>query len=144
MPRAIRDRYIFESAPKLMSNGSTPPSHTESQCLSTFIETQDTVSKAVVRMEKIQKPKEPFDFYCSKCKKRGNHRTEKCTNRTPKGPTLNVVRKGAHVVAAFGGGDGDGGDGVGTRPCPLCQNKHYYFSKFLNKRIQESCPQRIG
>jgi hypothetical protein len=54
MPKVIRDRYILESAPKLKANGSTPPSHTEWQCLSTFMETQNMVSKAVARMEMAQ------------------------------------------------------------------------------------------
>jgi hypothetical protein len=103
------------------------------------METQNMVSKAVARMEMAQKPrdkpKEHSNFYCSNCRKRGNHRTEKCPNRTPKAPALNVVRKGAQVTAASGGGGNDGDSG-GTRPCPLCQNKHFYFIKFLNKRLQ--------
>ena len=81
MLKPIREMCLLQSAPLIKAVGNAKPKQTEWHCLTQFTEEQNTVSKAVARIDKSA-PKTTSSVVCRKCNMTG-HKFVDCPKTTP-------------------------------------------------------------
>ena len=88
MPKPIREMCLLQSAPLIKAVGNAQPKKTEWQCLTELMEEQNTVSKAVARIDKSA-PKTTSSVVCRKCNMFGRKVVDCLKNTNHRANTIN-------------------------------------------------------